>query len=243
MTVSGCSGSVRHARIRFSLVAILILIASTCFAFGWWFVQPSHVAQAYLQVTDAKAGSSSTDVFRQTQRALITSTFVLNSALSRKAIMELDCVARQEDPGHWLRDDLEVTFPGDGDVMELSLAGREADMPEYCRLIDAIIDSYRNEVVHRERMEREEAREAQSASANRVGKELKEKVDRLHNLIRELGGKEAGESGEVALMRAEIEALTDVWKELQTQLLSQHFNEKLLRAQLRLLQPATASKK
>lgn len=83
--------------------------------------------------------------------ALATSPAVLQSALGRSGIAELDPVRRCPDPGQWLRDHLRIETSKDSEVIRLSLRGyRPGDI---VRILDAVAASYCSQVEARHREE------------------------------------------------------------------------------------------
>lgn len=233
----------RVARVRFSLLAVLVVITIVSVALGWWYRRQTHVATALLQINyleSANNAESRFDIFCEAQRSLIESDVVIGTALSRGDVRQLGCIAGRINAAEWLRNELEVTFPGDSEIMQISLSGREKDMPDYCRLIDSIIECYESEILHRERVERQTNREARTTAAAKLSDDLAQKVEELNALISARSDDKGSESAEVVMMRAEIDALTDAWKALRTQILQDHLYEAELRSQIRLLQPATA---
>ncbi|MCH7750835.1 MAG: hypothetical protein IH898_01600 [Planctomycetes bacterium] len=226
-------------------MAMLVFLTIVCLVMGWMYRPHTYVAEANLQIRYWKTGNASDrqyDIFCHTQQTLMKSHFVINAALARRKIAALACVSNQEDPVKWLQDELEVTFPGDSEIMEVALSGGSASMPEYCQLIDAIIDSYINEVGYKERIRRDEVREAKKTTARGIRKELRETLDRLETLIAAHDSDQSEETAEVLLLRAEVKTLTDAWTELQSQMLRERIDDKALESRIRLLQPATASK-
>ncbi|MCH8839215.1 MAG: hypothetical protein IH831_00775 [Planctomycetes bacterium] len=226
-------------------MAVLGFVTIVCLVMGWMYRPHTYVAESNLQIKYWLTGDASDrqyDIFCKTQQTLMKTDFVINAALSRKKIARLACVSNREDPLKWLLDELEVTFPGDSDIMKVALSGGEASMPEYCQLIDAIVNSYTNEVFFKERVRREEVREAEEATARRIRKELGEKIDSLETLLAAHGSDQSSETAEVLLLRAEVKTLTDAWTELQSHMLREQIDDKALESHIRLLQPATASK-
>lgn len=236
----------RRARIRFSLLAVLVIITIICLVMGWMFRPHAYVAKAYLQINYWESGGASDrqyDNFRNTQQSLMSSGFVINNALVSKKIAELACVSNQEDPVKWLQDKLEVTFPENGDIMVVALAGGEASMPEYCQLIDAIIHSYIDEVLWKEETRNSEERETKKRAVRELHLELTGKLNRLETLLAALDPNQSGEAAEVVLLRAKIETLTDVWKELESQMMLEKFEEETRGDRIRILQFATSSRR
>lgn len=124
--------------------------------------------------------------FQETQLGLIKSQFVLQSALNRGDISQLEAVRKEEpDPLTWIKDNLHVSFYGDN--MQLRYDGEE-DSEEMKRIISAVIESYENEVLGKDRMQSEELRENLAKLHKELATELKEKMDKYHTLNAEIGG-------------------------------------------------------
>lgn len=91
-------------------------------------------------------------VYRQTQRALIGSLFVLNAALNRPGIRDLEVLREQDDPLNWIKDHVKVDFPDNSELLRIAITGR---IPREVQLIvNAIKDAYLEEVVYVERDKR-----------------------------------------------------------------------------------------
>ena len=73
--------------------------------------------------------------------------FVLNAALRKEDVSSLPVVVGQTDPVDWLQEYLEVAFPADSEIMQVTFKTRD---PEYCKkIVNAIVDAYLNEGVQR----------------------------------------------------------------------------------------------
>ena len=161
-----------------------------------WLFPLSSSVTAYLRVEALEPESLFGDkqrinpkeyeIFQQTQLTLMKSNFVLNSALTRNEISQLDAVQKEEpDALAWLSDELRVSFPGEGEILEVRFDGEE-DPEEIKKVVDAVIDAYRNEVVYKERTRSSETRESLEKLHKQLVAELQEKVDKFQNLSKEL---------------------------------------------------------
>ncbi|MCH7751302.1 MAG: hypothetical protein IH898_03990, partial [Planctomycetes bacterium] len=121
----------------------------------WLFPESSSVT-AYLSVkalepetlfdTNQRINPKEYEIFQQTQLALFKSHFVLNAALNRSDISQLEAVVKEEpDALAWLSDELKVSFPGEGEILEVRFDGEE-DPAEIMKLVDAVIKAYTDEV-------------------------------------------------------------------------------------------------
>ena len=108
------------------------------------------------------------EIFQQTQLATLKSHFVLNAALNRSDISQLEAVFKEKpDALAWLSDELRVSFPGDGEILEVRFDGEE-NPEEIMKLVDAVIEAYTDEVIWKERTRSSVTRE----SLKKLHKEL-----------------------------------------------------------------------
>jgi capsular exopolysaccharide synthesis family protein len=127
-----------------------------------WLFPESASTRAYLQVK-VKGDANVFDEQRltpaeiekrtMTQLSLIKSTFVLRNALTRADVAPLQAVRDQgnlEDAVQWLLEDLQVSFPNDGEIMEVRYDGEE-DPAEMVTIVQAVVDSYIKQAVYEER--------------------------------------------------------------------------------------------
>src|SRR4029079_160426 len=84
--------------------------------------------------------------------ALIKSPLVLQAALIRDNIKDLDAV--QQNKGEevlWLWDELKVNFAADSPILEVAYEGDEpaADM---VKVVDAVVEAYKTKVLHEDQI-------------------------------------------------------------------------------------------
>lgn len=126
------------------------------------------------------------EIFKATQAQLLKSNVVLMSALRKPDIMSLSIYKRhQEDPIAWLQNSLDVSFPGDAEIMRVSLD--ESNNDEAVKMLRAVVEAYLGEVVETERIQRE--RELAKLAEVLAGKEreIRAKRTALKQLAEELG--------------------------------------------------------
>ena len=88
------------------------------------------------------------DIYKNTQRVSLLSRWVLLSALRKPEVKDIPIVQEKTlygDPVEWLAGKLSVSFPGDAEIMTVSLTLE--DPKEAQALVKAVVDSYMNEVV------------------------------------------------------------------------------------------------
>lgn len=242
----------RVGRVRYSILALLVFTTAVCLILGWYFRRHRYVAEALLQVKyppiSTNPGVWSVDVPRDfevycdTQVALVKSQFVLKAALSSRNVAQLTVVSSRADPVEWLTKQLDVSFPG-GETLQIRLAGPESTMPDYCKLIDAIIAAYGREVVTAERIREHEQSSKMRTAIRNVQETLSEKIIALKKLIDARGEVEHEINAETAILRAEIDALTSHWKALKQQQYVDDFRSETERDRIRVLQPAMSRRR
>ncbi|HLA83385.1 MAG TPA: hypothetical protein VJL29_01210 [Thermoguttaceae bacterium] len=125
-------------------------------------------------------------IFKATQAELIRSPFVLTAALRKPEIASLKIFQREkDDPVGWLRENLEISFPGNAEIMEVSLA--DSNQNEAVKMVRAVVDAYLSEVVETERNQK--ARELANLDERLAAKEreIRQKRTTLKQLAEELG--------------------------------------------------------
>ncbi|MBI3462084.1 MAG: hypothetical protein HY000_03355 [Planctomycetes bacterium] len=85
------------------------------------------------------------EMYRRTQSVLLKSVVILGPALGRPEVADLEMLQRhQDDPVAWLAEALEVDFPGDAEILRISLRGDNAK--ELPTLVNAVVDAFLREV-------------------------------------------------------------------------------------------------
>ena len=182
---------------------LMALLLGTLFAFLvgalllWLFPLSSsitalvHVQEKHTNLMEDQQRFSpqELEVFQETQLSLIKSQFVLQSALQRNNIAQLEAVKKEEpDPITWLQEELKVSFFGENLMIEYN---GEENHEEMKKVVDAIIDAYKNEVLGKDQIRSGELRENLTRLHKDLSQELQDKIERYHTLAEELGGAES----------------------------------------------------
>jgi hypothetical protein len=147
------------------------------------------------------------DIFRRTQATLIRSRFVLNGALRMPGIADLAIIKRHEDPVTWLTSDLSVSFPDDGEVLQISLNGDNPD--EMKAIVNAVTDAYMDSIVNAEQSERAH----RVTHLEKVHDQISQKVHNKHVILDQLHKALAEPQTEVG-QRIAIEHIVHIKQEL-----------------------------
>ena len=147
-----------HAiRRHWMLGAVLGAICAVVLGVATWFLMPTNYTTSSLievamkqetMVAQGKGAYSAPqefEVYKNSQREWLRSPFVLAAALRQPEISSLGIVKREKDPIVWLQNALVVGFPGDAEIMQVTLTDHDKD--EVTKLVRAVVEAYRNEIV------------------------------------------------------------------------------------------------
>jgi hypothetical protein len=206
-------------RLRFSLLAALLFITLICVALGYAYRTRYCYATALFRVSsrqrllwDSEGRSFDPieyELTKKTQIQLIKSNFLLTSAVRNPAIASLPIFAGKVDPVTWLQENIEVDFPGDGEVMEIRLRANRIFDNDVQRVVDAVATAYRNEVLDAAKFRQLKLRDSIAKTLRTIERELVEKMKILYSLEKDLGPKPT-KSVDLDMRRIEIKSLTEV---------------------------------
>ncbi|HEY4313143.1 MAG TPA: M56 family metallopeptidase [Pirellulales bacterium] len=148
--------------------------------------------------------------YRTTIKEWIRSKSLLARVVHDPTIAQLPLMQSQTDPENWLRDNLQVSFPDDGELLEIALA--QVPFEQAKQIVDAVVDTYFREVVEKSIAER--AKKA-------------EKLAELHKK----------KMAEVDAERKRLQALENLTDQLNTELQQLEAEQKSPRRVERVVQP------
>ena len=183
---------------------ILVLLAGGAAAVAWrcGLLGKRYTATALLQLAPslptvlpnptadrARQFANEFEIFRDTQKSLLKSHFVIMAALRDPKLKNRACIAR-EDAKHnavaWLSDEIHVNCPSaNAGIIQVSAA--EPDREDAAAIVNAVVGAYMNEVVNYDRQQRRDRlSELQQVSAEKE-EELREKKDQLKSICEGTG--------------------------------------------------------
>jgi succinoglycan biosynthesis transport protein ExoP len=206
----------RHWVLATGLGVLCGAVAGVAVYIGWG---PQYTAAAYFQIATSepvrvfKAADSSTDrfvqsaydIYKDTQAQLVKSTPVLTAAL-RDPTVRLGVVQRGKskyggDEVAWLQDQLQVNFPGDAEIMEVSLtAYDESQGEEVARVVNEVARAYKEKVLDRERNEKNSRLSELELAYGRRYDDVRSKMNELANLAKTVGA----DTPETARVRQQV---------------------------------------
>ncbi len=196
------------------LTALLLglLVGSITAMVLLWLFPVSSQTTAYLQIkaadpssvfgTPNKVSQQEFEIYQQTQIALIRSQFVLNAALSRPDIHQLAAVVKEGNEAlTWLTEGLHVGIAGGkGEIIELRYDGEESS-EDMVKVVNAVIDAYTREVLHKEKGRADELRESLAEMNDDISEELQGKIEEQQKLVEILGEGESPIANQMIAMR------------------------------------------
>lgn len=174
-------------------------------------VQPRLIQERQAVATEFEFG-----LFRRTQAELIRTPMVLNAALRSAEIADLPLLARQQDPVGWLRHAIRVDFPGDSELMRVSMRGGSE---EAAKIVNAVVKVYLSEVVHRDKQITAENYE----TLIRSSESLREQIAREQGNYKRLSETLGFESHEVDLSNRVLDGLAHDLRDLSRQSAAMQF--------------------
>jgi capsular exopolysaccharide synthesis family protein len=199
-------------------VGLGILAASIAFPVAY-FILPTatYTAESDLQVfsrapviafstAETQAGDDY-HRYQKTQIALLKSRLVLLSALQKPEISRLRLTHKLNDPVQWLKENLDVSFPSESEILHIALKG---DYPEdLAALVNAITDAYMEEVVNVELNRRTQRYDMLKELNAKKVKTLQGQRERVRSLAESLGSSNQQAIVLAQQLTAENQALLD----------------------------------
>jgi hypothetical protein len=135
------------------------------------------------------------EIYKNTQQELLLAKTVLMSALRKPEVKDIPIVqykTQYSDPVEWLADKVSVSFPGNAELMTVSLSLEDPKQAQ--ALLKAVVDSYMNDVVlaEGERKQRRYGELDRLCSEKEL--EIRNKREELKNLIASVGGSDSPDS-------------------------------------------------
>jgi polysaccharide biosynthesis transport protein len=199
----GCCESTHSCRCLWIGVLVLglaVVVALIIFAGKSLFsgISSKYTARGYLRVayqpeslvfsSGRQPDLTEFDIFKKTQAEYLKNRFVLLAALRKpedSPIGRLPILKSQTDPVDWLTEHLSVSYPSNGEIMEIAVS---ADDPsDAAKMATAIIDAYMSEVVDSEREKRRRRLNELDQVFTNKDREIRNKRIELKQLANELG--------------------------------------------------------
>jgi hypothetical protein len=185
-------------RLWFRIMGAILILLIAAGGVVWWLHSGVVTATALFEVdhavpsvagasTERVSGEYEFEILRKTQIALLQSNFVLTAALRNPSVGSLPIIQRHADPVKWLQDNLALSYPKDGCLLEISLSGDESEKEDLAAVVDSVAKAYKDEVIDQARQRRLVVRDMLSRSIEQLNFEHKRKLDEYLDIAREMG--------------------------------------------------------
>jgi hypothetical protein len=169
-----------------------------------------------LPRADEKYDPVEFEMYRETQKNLLTSRYVIIAALRDPNLKNRACVQREDEKHNaldWLTGEIHVAFPSkNAGVMQVSAT--EADKEDAAAIVNAVVNAYMREVVDKDREQRRERySELQKLSAEKEN-EFRSKRELLKRELENTGG--ADEQNMAVRSSLAMTAYSDALREFRT---------------------------
>jgi capsular exopolysaccharide synthesis family protein len=128
------------------------------------------------------------EIYKSTQTQMLTSRFVLLSALRNPLVAKLPVIKREQDkrdPVVWLQKNIGVGFPGKAELMEVSMSREDPD--EAALLVREVVDAYLHEVVNNEVDKKRLRLSELDKAVSEKEQDIRSRREELKKLATELG--------------------------------------------------------
>jgi polysaccharide biosynthesis transport protein len=173
-------------------VLVAICFAITWLGYGKYTARSClRVAMVEKSILDASLPGTDRDrfdIYKSTQQQLVKNRLVLIAALRKPEVSRLPSVQYEQKNGDavsWLMSRVRVRFPGDAEIMEVSLSSD--DSQEAVTLVRGVVDAYLREVVNAERSRKQERLSELDRAYVEKETEVRARREDLKKLAKQLG--------------------------------------------------------
>lgn len=233
-------------RLRFSLLALFLLMTAVCVLLAWWARPRQCRVEAQFLVAsrpvvllgeEKPLDAEEIETLRQNQLAYLKSPYVIMAAIRDPAVARLTVLASKDDPVQWIVDNLEAEFPGNTELLTIRMRGPAVTSDDLRKIVDAVSRAYLNEVVFEEDRRKDVHRDALAKSLLKIREQLKSK----HELLDELKNESVAENEiEIEMKTMEVDVLKNLSRQMYLELEILGVDRRAL-PRIRQLQPATVA--
>ncbi len=139
------------------------------------------------------------DVYKKTQMQWVKSPFVLGRAARKPDMMKLQTMKEhKDDPVGYLENKLSVDYPGDAELMRVSIKGTHRD--DLATIVNSVVEAYMEEIVTGDKMARLKQRDMLNEHYSKSKVEYRDLAASYHELAKQMGAN----SSQTAEMRKKL---------------------------------------
>lgn len=179
--LASSSGGVSASLLLRVCLAFLLVTTVSCSS-----DDPDQVKSVFrIRVDDNLDPYREYEVFRKTQAALITSPFVVTSALRDASLAKLSILESADDPVQWLEDNVIATLTDGSELMSVTCPAAPDDEAKV--ILDGIARAYQREVQQSERNDVFVELEFLETSYRENERKMRDMIEKIHSLAVKLG--------------------------------------------------------
>ena len=188
-----------HALRRRKWLAVFLglVLGGSLGAVGWILSPTKYEAAAWLRVNLKEPSIYSNsgegadfEAYRRIQMAAIKGNVVINKALDLKTVQDSPIIRRNiADPTTWLADNIMADFPGNGDLMKVSL--RDVDSSGVTDVVNGVVEAFKKEIVDKERNDKLIRRDNLDRSLRKDKQAQLDRQRQLYELSQQIGTQDA----------------------------------------------------
>ena len=175
-----------------------LVLAGILAPLAWFLLPKGYEAVAWLRVrgtgnmlSNTSGSGGEYESYRKTQAQLISSPFVLASAMRKAEMATLSTFADIQDPVDWLADNLQVATPAESEVLQIRLRAQNPE--DAAKIVNNVTTAYLDDIVDKERSERLARRDVLERKYKENMAEIRSRREMFNNLARQLGTKDSSE--------------------------------------------------
>ena len=175
-----------------------LVLAGILAPLAWFLLPKGYEAVAWLRVrgtgdmlSNTSGSGGEYESYRKTQAQLISSPFVLASAMRKAEMATLSTFADIQDPVDWLADNLQVATPAESEVLQSRLRAQNPE--DAAKIVNNVTTAYLDDIVDKERSERLARRDVLERKYKENMAEIRSRRETFNNLARQLGTKDSSE--------------------------------------------------
>ena len=228
MTARSRSNAPTMAR-RPSIPAVIAALAILLAASGIWLRswpdgsrgrRAPFMAEAVLRIVPGAAdregrSEADRDAFRSSQFQLLRSPVVLDAALRRPGIADLETVREQEDPSGWLSETIDASVVDDPEMFVIRLRGTRPE--DLRRILAAVTEAYLDDIVNPRRQDILARRASLEEGYTCTSRDLREKKA-AHEKLAGTERRSKADQDDLDALREEIATLQSLFDRMTRQL-------------------------
>ncbi len=218
-------------------VGLGLLVSGVLCGLMWYLIPVRYESFATIKVAASEArvfgqtavNSEDFKLFKATQQQLVTSIPVITNVVRDRAINQLPSVRAEDDPIAWLQNRLVVEYPGDTEIMRISIRTESKKDSEL--IVNKVVEIYLREIVGAEKTKQAE----NEALLERTAEQLDADYARESQALASLEKQNNTNGSEEAMMRKqlaidELRILMAQKNQMQTELNNNKMVTKLMEA-------------